>query len=39
MGKHILGRPGKAGIEVDEKTWKAFQDLGAKHGIAEQVRA
>jgi uncharacterized oxidoreductase len=29
----------KAGIEVDEKTWKAFQDLGAKHGIAEQVRA
>ena len=23
----------KSGIEVDAKTWKAFQDLGAKHGI------
>ena len=23
----------KRGIEVDAKTWKAFQDLGTKHGI------
>ena len=23
----------KSGIEVDAKTWKAFQDLGTKHGI------
>ena len=23
----------KSGIEVDSKTWKAFQDLGTKHNI------
>jgi uncharacterized oxidoreductase len=29
----------KTGIEVDDKTWKAFQDLGAKHGIADRIKA
>jgi uncharacterized oxidoreductase len=29
----------RSGIEVDDKTWKAFQELGAKHGIADQIRA
>jgi uncharacterized oxidoreductase len=29
----------KTGIEVDDKTWKAFQDLAAKHGIADQITA
>lgn len=29
----------KSGIEVDGKTWKALQDLGAKHGIADRITA
>lgn len=28
----------KNGIEVDDKTWKAFKDLGAKFGVADQLR-
>jgi uncharacterized oxidoreductase len=29
----------KSGVEVDEKTWKALRDLGAKHGVAGQIEA
>jgi uncharacterized oxidoreductase len=29
----------KSGIEVDEKTWKKLKEIGAKHGIADQVNA
>lgn len=29
----------KSGIEVDEKTWKKLLEIGAKHGIADQVKA
>jgi len=29
----------KSGVDVDEKTWKTFQELGAKYGIADQITA
>jgi uncharacterized oxidoreductase len=29
----------KTGVEVDDKTWKKLQEIGAKHGIADQVKA
>ncbi|MFV0297561.1 MAG: Ldh family oxidoreductase [Hyphomicrobiaceae bacterium] len=29
----------KNGIEVDEKTWEKFQELGAKYGIQDRIKA
>ena len=28
----------RSGIEVDDSTWKKFEELGAKHGIADKVK-